>query len=68
MTTEVQKYDSSILKSIGFAFLAPFGSIIFQEIVLNKSFLESNYGLGIMVLVIGLILIFLGRLRLMEKK
>lgn len=68
MITEQQRYDSSILKSLGFAFLTPLGSIIFQEIVFNKSFLESNYVLGIIVLVVGSILIFLGRLQLMEKK
>ena len=68
MITEEQKYDSSIFKNIGFAFLTPIGSIAFQTIVLKKPFLESNYIMGIIVLIIGCILIFLGRIAIKEKK
>ena len=68
MITEEQKYDSSVFRNIGFAFLTPIGSIAFQAIVLKKPFLESNYIIGIIVLVIGSILIFLGRVAIKEKK
>lgn len=65
MTTEVQKYDSSILKSIGFAFLAPVGSILFQGIVFKKHIIDSSLTISIIVCVIGLV--FIGRCVLKEK-
>ena len=68
MITEEQKYDSNILRNTGFALLAPLGSIVFQLIVFKKSFLESNYIMGIIVLILGCILIFLGRIAVKEKK
>lgn len=68
MITEQQKYDSGILKNIGFTFLAPLGSIIFQVIVFKKHFLESNVFMGIIVGVMGCILIYLGRNSVKEKK
>ena len=68
MTTEEQKYDSNILKSIGFAFLTPIGSILFQGIVFKKDIFEGNLTVGIIVCVIGCILLYLGRNAVKEKK
>ena len=67
MITEEQKYDSGTLKNLGFTFLAPLGSIIFQRIVFNKSILSTNLIMCIIVCVIGGILLYLGRFVLREK-
>jgi len=68
MLTEEQKYDSSILKNLGFAFLAPLGSIAFQVIVFKKDFFDFNLFLGIIVSTVGAILIYLGRFVIKERK
>ena len=68
MTTEQQKYDSGLLRNLGFAFLAPLGSIAFQVIVVKKDFSDFNLFLGIMVSIVGTILIYLGRFVIKEKK
>ena len=68
MTTEQQKYDSGLLRNLGFAFLAPLGSIAFQVIVLKKDFSDFNLFLGIMVSIVGAILIYLGRFVIKERK
>ena len=67
MITEEQKYDSSILKSVGFAFLAPFGSIVFQNIVFKKLLTEGDLIKGIIICVVGLLLLYLGRCALKDK-
>ncbi|MBI3591211.1 MAG: hypothetical protein HY094_07555 [Candidatus Melainabacteria bacterium] len=67
MITEEQKYDSSIFRNIGFAFLAPLGSIAFQKIVSNKSISGTSLIMGIIVCVLGLILLYSGRFVLKEK-
>jgi len=68
MVTELQKYDSSIFKNLGLAFLTPIGSIVFQIIVFKKSFLDSNLTMGIIVCGIGCLLLYLGRIFIREKK
>ena len=67
MITEEQKYDSNILRNVGFALLAPIGSILFQGIVFNKNVFESHFTVGIIVCVIGILLIYSGRQILKEK-
>ena len=67
MTTEQQKYDSGMLRNLGFAFLTPVGSIIFQGIVFNKNIYDTNLPIGIIVCVIGGILLYLGRYIIREK-
>ena len=67
MVSEEQKYDSSVFKNIGFAFLAPIGSIVFQAVVFKKSFWDSYIIWGIMLSVIGFILIYLGRMSVKGK-
>ena len=67
MPTEEQKYDSITLRNLGFAFLAPVGSILFQGIVFKKHILDSSLTISIIVCVIGLILLYIGRCVLKEK-
>lgn len=66
MITEEQKYDSSILKSVGFAFLVPFGSIIFQNIVFKKALTDGDLLKGIIICIVGALLIYLGRCALKD--
>ena len=66
--TEEQKYDSGILKNVGFALLTPLGSILFQGIVFKKNIFEGNLALGIIVCVVGCVLLYLGRNAVKEKK
>ena len=68
MTTEQQKYDSGTLRNLGFAFLAPLGSIMFQAIVFKKNLLDGNLIMGIIVCVGGCLLLYLGRVFIREKK
>ena len=68
MVSEEQKYDSNILRNIGFAFLAPLGSIAFQVIVFKRDFSDFNLFLGIMVSIVGAILIYLGRFVIKERE
>ena len=68
MTNELQKYDSGILRNLGFALLTPVSSIIFQGIVFKKPIWESNLLIGIIICVLGCILLYLGREVLKEKK
>ena len=65
--TEEQKYDSGIFRNIGFAFLAPIGSILFQGIVFKKDIFEGNLIVGIIVCVVGCFLLYLGRIAVREK-
>lgn len=67
MVTEQQKYDSGVLRNLGFAFLAPLGSIAFQFIVLKKHPLEGDLFLGIIVCIVGCIFLYLGRVVIKEK-
>ncbi len=69
MINEEQKYYSGVLRNIGFAFLAPFGSIIFQSIVFKKNvLLESDLIVGIIISVIGVLLIYFGAIPIKEKR
>jgi hypothetical protein len=68
MVTELQKYDSGILRNLGFAFLAPVGSIAFQGIVFNKNIFNSQLFTSIIVCIIGCILLYLGRHPIQERK
>ena len=68
MISEEQKYYSGVLRNIGFAFLTPFGSIIFQSIVFKKHVFDSNLIMGIIVSVIGITLIYFGTIPIQEKR
>ncbi len=67
MVSEQQKYDSTIFKNIGLAFLAPIGSILFQGIVFKKDIFEGDLNVGIIVCVIGCFLLYLGRIAVKER-
>lgn len=68
VVSEQQKYDSGVLRNLGFALLTPFGSILFQGIVFKKDIYEGNLTVGIMVCIIGCIMLYLGREAIKEKK
>ena len=68
MITEGQKYISSILKTFGFACFTPFGSVLFQFMVLNKSMLDGHLILCIMSSFAGSALLFFGYNIVKEKK
>lgn len=68
MLNEQQKYDSGILRNLGFALLTPISSILFQGIVFKKDIFEGNIIVGIIVCVIGCALLYWGRMIIKEKK
>ena len=59
MISKQQEYLSSNFKNTGFAFLAPFGSILFQWIVFQKASFV-NFVFSIISLVIGFGLLWVG--------
>lgn len=68
MITEQQKYNSGVFRNIGFAFLAPTGSIVFQWIVLKKSLFLSHSIYAVISFALGWILIIIGNIVLKEKR
>lgn len=68
MITEKQKYISSGLKNIGFAMLAPFGSILFQWIVSKGGAYFEHFLHSVFSLLLGLIFMVIGYNYLEEKK
>lgn len=67
--TEEQKYFSGIFKSIGFAFLTPIGSIVFQTVVFRKDFLSSGYlWIAAIIAILSWFLFYLGYTYIKEKK
>ena len=68
MVSEQQKYISSSFKNVGFALLAPFGSILFQWIVTPKIVYFEHFWHSVVSLVLGIILICIGYRFIEEKK
>ena len=68
MINERQKYNSGVLRNIGFALLAPAGSIVFQWIVLKKSLFLSHSIYAVISFILGWLFITAGNIVLMEKK
>lgn len=68
MITEAQKYFSGILKNLGFAFLAPLGSIIFQVIVFKKSLLDGYFFWAMVISLLGCLFFYFGYIPIREKK
>ncbi|OGI20698.1 MAG: hypothetical protein A3B68_09160 [Candidatus Melainabacteria bacterium RIFCSPHIGHO2_02_FULL_34_12] len=68
MITEEQKYFSGILRNLGFAFLAPIGSIMFQTIVFKKSPLDGYVFWAVLILLLGCLFFYLGYIPIKEKK
>ena len=68
MINERQKYNSGVLRNIGFTLLAPAGSMVFQWIVLKKSLFFGHSIYAVISFVLGWLLIFAGNVVLREKK
>lgn len=68
MITEGNKYISGILRTIGFAFLAPIGSNAFQFLVFEKSIFAGHSNISLLVCAFGWVLIFWGYTYVKENK
>ena len=69
MITEEQKYFSGIFRNLGFASLAPLGSIIFQTVVFRKNLLNSGYlDFAVIISVVSWLFFYLGYVYIKEKK
>ena len=68
MVTEGQKYFSGILRNVGFAFLAPLGSLMFQTIVLKKGLLDGHFVWAMIVSLLGCLLFYFGYIPIKEKR
>lgn len=68
MITEDRKYLSTTLRNIGFAFLTPFGSIIFQWIVFKKGAYFQHFLHSVLVLILGFILVYFEYRFVIEKR
>ena len=60
MVTEKQKYLSGVYRNIGFALLAPLGSILFQWFAFEKSPYFGHFVPAVIVSVLGILLIATG--------
>ena len=68
MITEEQKYISVIWRNLGFTFLSPFGAIIFQYLVFEKTFKWINVLLCLSISAISWLLFYIGYNSVKEKK
>lgn len=60
MITEDKKYLSSVLKTFGFAFFAPVGSVLFQLLLFRKSVFEGYFIFTMVSALIGFVLLYFG--------
>ena len=60
MITEKQKYLSGVYRNIGFALLAPFGSVLFQWFAFEKSPYFGHFVPAVIVSVLEILLIAVG--------
>lgn len=68
MITEQQKYFSGILRTIGFALLAPACTIIFQWLVLQKGAYWEHFIHSMLIFLLGMVFLVYGFITLREKK
>ena len=69
MITEGQKYFSGIFRNIGFALLAPFGSIVFQAVVFKRDLFNSGYfWVAAIIVIISWLFFYLGYIFIREKR
>ena len=68
MISEQQKYISGIYRNIGFAVLAPFGSMVFQYLLFDKTFTLKKILICGAISASSWLLFFLGYNQIMEKK
>ena len=68
MITEEQKYFSGIFKNLGFAALAPIGSIIFQTVVFRKDLFNVGYFyFAVIISIASWLFFYLGYIYIKEK-
>ena len=67
MVTKDKEYISSVLKTFGFTCFAPFGSVLFQFMVLNKSMFDGQFVLCLLSSLGGFLLLFAGYNIIVEK-
>lgn len=67
MITEEQKYISGIFRNLGFAFLAPFGSMVFQFLLLEKIFPVDKVLYCVLISFLSWFLFFIGYNTVKEK-
>ena len=67
MVTKKQEYLSGSFKNVGFALLAPIGSILFKWIVLQNAHFEGFFH-AVISLVMGFLFLWIGYNFLEEKK
>lgn len=60
MISEDKKYISGILRTFGFAFFAPIGSILFQSLVFKKSLFDGYSIFSLLVSLAGALFLFVG--------
>ncbi len=68
MITEQQKYTAGILRNIGFALLAPLGSVVFQWVVFKKSLFSGNFLHAVILFVTSWVFILGGYTTLQENR
>ena len=68
MVTEQQKYMSGIFRNVGFATLAPIGSMIFQYLLFEKIFSFDKVLICATISMLSYFLFFLGYNEIKEKK
>ena len=68
MITEQQKYLSSGFKNVGFALLAPFGSILFQWIASKSGAYFEHFWFSMLSLLLGALFMIIGYKFLEEKR
>lgn len=62
-----QDYLSVVFRNLGFAFFAPFGTVLFQWIVFKKDIFEGHFYTSTLVLILGAICILIGYIILKER-
>ena len=68
MITEGRKYFSGVLRNIGFALLAPCGSLMFQWLVFKKPLTSGHFYLTVIAFILGWIIVLLGYIPIKESR
>ena len=67
MVNEQQKYLSTLLKTLGLAFLAPSGSLLFQWLIFRKNIFDSHLIFTLITGLIGVFILYVGYTTIEEK-
>ena len=60
MILEDKTYVSNVLKTFGFAFFTPIGSVFFQPLLFKKSIFEGYFSLTLFAMLIGIAFLYIG--------